>query len=296
MKPSFAAIVLLLGLSSPAAAAPDLLERWVIVDGMRIRYLEAGDTQSERPAILMIHGWAGSAEDFRPLFDLLPPTVRAIAVDLPGCGQSDKPDAVYDLPYFVTFLKAFCDTLGLERIMLVGHSMGGQFAVHFTTRWPGIVQRLVLIAPYGLKGEEGIWLGLAGWGGFVDLGFRLNNKLFIEWALRANVLYQAAPAIVHAAVESTARSILGPESSRAIARITRNVIGHDSVEGLLPAVEQETLIIWGDHDKVLAPSWATTFLTQIPRARLVMVKDSGHMPMIEHPEETAGLIAGFLGA
>jgi pimeloyl-ACP methyl ester carboxylesterase len=174
--------------------------------------------------------------------------------------------------------------------------MGGQFAVHFAARWPDLVERLVLVAPYGLKGEEGIWLGLAGWGGFVDLGFRLNNKLFIEWAIRANVLYKADDVVVHTAVESTARSILGPEGSRAIARITRNVIGHDYVESLLPGIIQETLIIWGDHDKVLAPTWATTFLTQIPHAQLVMVKDSGHMPMIEHPEETADLIAGFIGA
>ncbi len=288
-------MLLLLGLSSPAAAVPDLLERWDIVDGTRIRSLESAGTQPEATAVLMVHGWAGSADDFRPLFAQLPSTVRAIAVDLPGCGQSEKPDAVYDLPYFVTFLKAFCDTRGLQRFVLLGHSMGGQFAVHFTSQWPEMVQRLVLIAPYGLKGEEGIWLPLAGWGSFVDLGFRLNNKLFIEWTIRANVLYRAPPAIVHAAVESTARSILGPEGARAIARITRNVIGHDYVEGLLPSIGQQTLIIWGDHDKVLAPSWASTFVTQIPRARLVMVKDCGHMPMIEHPEETAALIAGFVG-
>ena len=294
MKPSCAAFLLLLGISSPAAGAPDLLERWVVVDGMRIRYLEAGGQPGD-PAILMVHGWAGSAEDFRPLFSLLPSTARALAVDLPGCGQSDKPDAAYDLPYFVSFLKAFCDTLGLHRIVLLGHSMGGQFAVHFTARWPDRVERLILVAPYGLKGEEGIWLGLAGWGGFVDLGFRLNNRLFIEWAMRANVLYKAPPAVVNAAVESTARSILGPESARAIARITRNVIGHDYVEALLPGITQETLIIWGDHDRVLAPTWAETFLLAIPYARLVMVKDSGHMPMIEHPGETAGLIADFIG-
>lgn len=294
-------MLLLLGASGPAvagqvAAVPDLLSRWVMVDGMRIRYLQSADAQPVAPVLLMIHGWAGSAEDFRPLFDQLAPTARLIAMDLPGAGQSDKPDVPYDLPFFLSFLKDFCDALGLERFVLVGHSMGGQFAVHFTTLWPQMVEKLVLIAPYGLRGEEGIWLALAGWGGLVDLGFRLNNRLFIEWTLRANVLYRAPPAVVRAAVDSTARSILGPEGARAVARVTRNVIGHGYVEALLPAVAAETLIIWGDHDRVLAPKWSATFLTGIPRARLFMVKDSGHMPMIEHPEEAADLIACFLGS
>ena len=288
-------MLLLLGLAGPAAAAPDPVEHWVTVEGTRIRFLESADAQPDATVVLMVHGWAGSAEDFRPLFALLPPSLRAIAVDLPGCGQSEKPDAVYDLPYFLTFLKAFCDGLGLRQVVLVGHSMGGQFAIHFASRWPGIVQRLILVAPYGLKGEEGIWLRLAGWGSFVDLGFRLNNRLFIEWALRANVLYRASPAVVRAAVDSTARSILGPEGARAIARITRNIIGHDDVGELLPSLPQETLIIWGDHDRVLAPSWASVFVTRIPHARLVTVKGSGHLPMVEHPAETAALVAGFAG-
>ncbi len=152
-----AAILLLMG--SPVAGAEDTPARWVTVDGNRIRYLASGPEGG--PVLLMVHGWAGSAEDFRPLFALLPAGTRAVAVDLPGCGFSDKPDAAYDLPYFLDFLHHFCAALGLERFTLLGHSLGGLFAVHFATLWPGMVERLILAAPYGLPGEEGSILFLS---------------------------------------------------------------------------------------------------------------------------------------
>src|SRR5512144_3166978 len=150
------------------------MDLWVDVDGMKIHCLasDAPPKSAGGRTLLMLHGWSGSAEDFRPLFGLLPPGARAIAVDFPGSGYSDKPDAAYDLEFFLSFLRSLCRALGLDRFVLVGHSMGGQFAAHLVARRPDLVERLILIAPYGLDGQEGIWLTLARWGGFVDFAFR----------------------------------------------------------------------------------------------------------------------------
>jgi pimeloyl-ACP methyl ester carboxylesterase len=294
MRFALPALLLLIGIPVLSVADADPLERWLLVNGVRIHFREAVPAPGTTgPTLLMVHGWTGAADDFRHLFDLLPKGWRAIAVDLPGCGMSEKPDAVYDLPYFVDFLRAFVDALGLEKLVLVGHSMGGQFAVHFATRWPGSVEKLVLIAPDGLKGEEGVWLALARWESVVDFAFRLNNRLFIEWAVRANLFFRPTTVMVREAVDS-ASSILGPEGSRAIARITRRVIGHDPVDELLPQVRQETLVLWGDHDKVLEPKWAARFLDLLPRARLVWIAASSHMPMREKPVEVAAALVEFI--
>lgn len=294
MRAIFIAALLLLFPLGFANAADDPLSRWIDVEGLKIHYLEAGRGQPDDPLLLMVHGWCGTAEDFRPVLLALPDTMRSIAVDLPGCGLSAKPDAAYDLPYFMEFLRSFCVAMGLDRFTLVGHSLGGLFAVRFTTLWPGFVEKLVLIDPYGLKGEEGALLALARLGPLVNLGFLLNNRLFIEWALTGNVLYHPRPEVLRASADATARGILGCDASRATARITRNVIGRFPVDDLLPSVRQETLVIWGDHDKLLPPQWAPRFVSLLPSVRLEMVRDAGHMPMVEKPGQTTELIVGFV--
>jgi 4,5:9,10-diseco-3-hydroxy-5,9,17-trioxoandrosta-1(10),2-diene-4-oate hydrolase len=280
---------------SPAFAADAPLSRWVDVDGTVIHFYEQGRGQAGDPVLLMIHGWCGAADDFIRLLPALPEDLRLIAVDLPGCGRSGKPDAAYDPAYFQRFIGRFCATLGLTKIVLVGHSMGGQLAAHFAATCGDLVERLILIDPYGLKGEEGDgWAGLADSGGFVDFVFSLNNRLFIEWGIDGRVLYKPPQELVSALADSTARSILGPDGVRAISRVTRNVIGHDQVEGVLPDIAQPTLVIWGNRDQVLPLRWAHTFVSLLPNVVLETVEDAGHMPMLEKPGQTAGLIDRFI--
>jgi len=261
---------------------------------MRIHFLESGDAREGSPVLLMIHGWAGSAADWERLLPVLPPNLHAIAVDLPGCGLSEKPDAAYDMPCFTDALRSFCEALGISRMILAGHSMGGQIAVHFTTRFPDMVEKLILIDPYGLKGEEGARTFLARLGPVVSLAFRLNSRFFIERAIRANVLHDPSEELVRSAVAATAESILGRSGARAIARITRRVIGREQVDALLLGISQDTLVIWGEQDRVLSPRWAEVYVSLLRRAILRTVPGAGHMPMLESPDAVAGLITDFL--
>ncbi len=275
-----------------ASASSDPLSRVVAVDGIDIHFLDTG----RGPAtLLLVHGWCGSSADFYPMLLHMPPEIRCIAVDLPGCGASGKPEIEYDIPFFVDFLSSFCGAMGLERFFLAGHSMGGQVAAHFARKYPDSVETLILIDPYGLEGEEGEWLPLARLGSLVDVGFRLNTRLFIEMAVRGNLLYRTSQGIVDWLVDSTARSILGLEGSRATASITRNVIDRDPVDSVLPGIAQRTLVIWGANDSLLPPRWGERFVALLPNATLETVPQCGHMPTLEKPEETAELIADFTG-
>ncbi len=264
------------------------------VKGVRIHFLESGNAREDSPVLLMVHGWAGSAEDWERLLRVLPSHLRSIAVDLPGCGRSDKPDAAYDIPFFLDNLRSFCAELGLSRVVLTGHSMGGQIAVHFTLRYPDMVEKLILIDPYGLKGEEGGLQPLSHLGPVVNLAFLLNTPLFIEWAMRANVFHDPSPELLRSAVESTAANILGREGARSMSRITKRVIGRGHVDALLPGVSRETLLIWGEHDRLLSPDWAQAFASRLRRASVHRIAGAGHMPMLETPEAVAGLITDFV--
>jgi pimeloyl-ACP methyl ester carboxylesterase len=292
MRKVIGSVLSRLGLSR-SSRIRDPLVRWIVVDGVRIRCLDTGPKAGKGPVLVMVHGWGGSGDDFSPLFGHLPQNCRAIAIDLPGCGRSDKPDAAYDVPYFVSFLKSLCDAMGLRKIVLVGHSMGGLFAVHFVGAHPEMVDKLILVAPYGMAAEDGVMLLAARLGSLLDLLFRFNNRLLIRWALQKSIFYRPTGRMLRAAVTS-GMSIVGRLGSRALAHITRAVVGQDHVEGLLPHIRQDTLLLWGNKDKVLAPRYAAKFMELLPHAQFASIKDSGHVPMIEKTGETARLFSEFV--
>jgi pimeloyl-ACP methyl ester carboxylesterase len=270
------------------------MDTWENVNGMRIHCLETPGTDGSLPPMLMVHGWTGAAADWAPLLQALAYRGRAIAIDLPGNGLSDKPDAPYDVPWFLDFLHAFCATIGASTIVLAGNSMGGQIAVHFTVRYPAIVEKLILVDPYGLKGEEGRRGPLARLGPLVDLAFSLNRRRFIERAIRRNILHSTDPGLLKVAVDSTASSVLGRNGARAVSRVTQRVIGRARVDALLPGISQPVLLLWGEHDRLLPPRWAGAFASLLPRATLHTIPDAGHMPMLERPAEVAEKITRFL--
>jgi len=272
------------------------MDAWVTVRGMRIHYLATGPepAESSQPPLVMVHGWSGAAADWAPLLKALPPGIRAIAVDLPGSGSSDKPDAAYDLPWFLDFLSAFCRAVDAPLITLVGHSLGGMMAVHFAARFPAALDKLILVDPYGMKGERGKWERLAHLRPIVRAAFSLNQRAFIRRAIRLNVLHSGDEELVQAATDSTASSILGREGARALARVTHHVVGRLHVDGLLPTLPQATLVLWGANDRLLAPSWAAAFSARIRRVTVQTIPESGHMPMFEKPREVAELVVQFL--
>ncbi len=124
-------------------------DTWLEVDGLRIHCFVAGESGS--PVILLHGGGIDSAllswgQVIKPLSE----HHRVFAPDFPGYGQSDKPDIKYTMDYYITFLTHLLDTMHLERVSLVGLSMGGGIAIGFALRFPERVEKLVLVAPYGV--------------------------------------------------------------------------------------------------------------------------------------------------
>lgn len=124
--------------------------RFVEIDGAKVHYVERGDG---RP-IMMIHGLGGQLHHMlRPLMEEFGEGYRLIAMDRPGSGYSTRPDGKADLASQARFVSRFMETLGLERGLLVGHSLGGAIALRTALDHPQKVAGLALIAP--LTGELG---------------------------------------------------------------------------------------------------------------------------------------------
>jgi abhydrolase domain-containing protein 6 len=294
------ALLAFLAVATPLSAGEDTFVRWRHIDGMAVRYSDTGapegapEGEEAPPTIIFVHGYCGAAANFFPLFPFLAPWARCVAVDLPGCAGSAKPGLDYDIHFFVDFLESFRRGLGLESFVLVGHSMGGQIAAHYTRRFPESVQKLVLVAPDGLAGEEGGWRVIARLDPLIEAGLALTNRSFVTIALRTIIFHD--PALVNPdLVDCFAEGLLTPEGAYATALITRRIIGHDPVDEVLPHIAHETLVIWGENDRLLSARWAPRYIELLPRAELRMLPECGHAPMLEKPEQTALLIAEFLG-
>jgi 2-hydroxy-6-oxonona-2,4-dienedioate hydrolase len=120
---------------------------WLDVRGVRIRYLRSGD--AEAPTVVMLPGTGGHAETFVANLGPLGEAFQCFAIDVPGTGYSDKPDALYDAITHADFLQDFAATIRVTRIHLVGCSVGSWTSLRCAIAHPELVERLILVSPAG---------------------------------------------------------------------------------------------------------------------------------------------------
>ncbi|HEV8462560.1 MAG TPA: alpha/beta hydrolase [Gaiellaceae bacterium] len=114
------------------------------LDAVRLYYERAG---SGEPELFFIHGWCCDRTSFQPQFEHFARTHAVTALDLRGCGRSDRPDDDYALSDFADDIAQFCAELGISKPVFVGHSLGGMIAVELAARYPSLPRALVLVDP-----------------------------------------------------------------------------------------------------------------------------------------------------
>ena len=120
--------------------------RYVTVHGYRRAYIQAGSG----PALLLIHGIGDSSDTWRPVVDQLAAHYTVIAPDLLGHGRSEKPRADYTIAGFANGMRDLLTMLEVERVTVVGHSLGGGVAAQFAYQFPERCERLVLVGSGGI--------------------------------------------------------------------------------------------------------------------------------------------------
>jgi pimeloyl-ACP methyl ester carboxylesterase len=239
-------------------------EHRVEVDGVSVRYIEAGE-HNPSPPVVLLHGFQAGADLWYPhTFPAIAERFHVFALDLPGFGGSGElPEC--GLAAYGRFMAAFLDRLGLDRIQLVGHSMGGQVAVGTAAHCPGRVQRLVLICSAGLPRTS------MGWAAPLSI---LADRSTFDVALYPRII----------------RLML---QSRAL-RPCLKMINEESVYPMLHKLAMPTLIVWGSRDRVVPLEHATIFARNIPHARLAIMRGCGHRPFYQKPALFNKILFGFL--
>lgn len=266
--------------------------------GHLLSYVDSGTG----PAVLFIHGLLGSHHHWAHLVDTLDTDHRVLAPDLFGHGASEKPMGDYSLGAHAATLRDLLDRLGIDRVTLVGHSLGGGVAMQLCYLFPERVERLVLVSSGGL-------------GRSVSRLLRSATLPGAEW-----VLPVIASGWVRGQVETVGRtlarvglrprtdlteawhgftSLADAESRRAFLATTRSVIdpGGQTVtahDHLPMAVDIPTLIVWGTRDKVIPVEHATAAQRAIPGSRVELFEGAGHFPHLDQPDRFAALLGEFI--
>lgn len=238
--------------------------RAIQVEGVLVRYLEAGAGNAGLP-VLMLHGFQSGADLFlpHPLYALAC-DFHIVAPDLPGFGGSGLMPEYGTGPY-ANVLFAFMSGLGYERFSIMGHSMGGQIAVAMAAMHPERIGKLLLVDSAGLPQAGPAWLNPV--------------RMLTDSSMRHFKLY---PTVLRLARQS---------------RVMREVlpmIQHDHITDRLKHITVPTLIIWGSRDRVAPLEHGALLAKHIPNARLAIIRGAGHMPFYQKPAQFVKLARTFL--
>ncbi len=254
----------------------------------KIVWLEVGS--DDKPVLLLLHGFAAAKEHWLPIVPFLVGHFRILMPDLPGWGESGfNPDENFGLEEQTRRLDHWLAEIGVDRVNVVGNSMGGALAGLLSARHPNLVTSLVLMDALGLPGSEEtdfIREVLRGKNRLVPRDpvdvMKLTDLVFHNRALAASAAFFSATELIH---RRDVNAFLFQEM------LSRRP---DLDKATFEDICAPTLVMWGVEDAVLHISCAFEFERLIKRSELCLFDDVGHLPMIETPYPCAQAIKEFV--
>ncbi|MFL5517798.1 MAG: alpha/beta fold hydrolase, partial [Gemmatimonadales bacterium] len=277
--------------------AETIREEELVIHGHRVSYLAAG----EGPVIALIHGIAGSSEQWKPAMRVLAEHHTVVAPDLLGHGRSAKPRGDYSLGAYASGVRDLLVALDHPQATVVGHSLGGGVAMQFAYQFPERCERLVLVSSGGLGTEVHPLLRAA-----TLPGAELVLPLIAHARLRAagEAVGRALQAVGLRAgpdVAELARgygSLSDSEARAAFLHTLRAVIDPtgqrvSATDRLYLAQDMPALIIWGRRDPIIPASHGGIAHRGMPGSELVLL-DAGHFPQLDDPVGFSQLLRDFI--
>ncbi|MBU0926183.1 MAG: alpha/beta fold hydrolase [Spirochaetes bacterium] len=254
---------------------PGMEEKKVTVSGKKISYAERGTGSP----VVLVHGNTGSSRWWSRTMDL--PGRRAIALDLPNFGRSEALE-VADIDAYADSLAGFIGALGLDKPVVVGHSLGGAVVMAMAARNPSLASALVLVdgaAPSGLKTPEEHYP-------YIEL-YR-TNKAMMRQALGAVTPTMKdddfLDALTDDAMTMAGHAFAG--NARALARF--------DYSGMAGDFKGPVLVVWGRKDVIITEAMARETAAAYADSRLEILDGVGHSPMVEDPESFKRLLLDFI--
>jgi pimeloyl-ACP methyl ester carboxylesterase len=270
-------------------------DRYVQVNGINTRYWQMGERGSQ---IILLHGGNGSIEFWLYNLPELAKHHQVYAFDMVGSGKSDFPIASYSLTYQAEFLAGFMSALNIDSATLIGNSMGGGVALKFTDLYADRVEKLVLVDSLGLGREISLGIRLITLPAIVNL--LRPGRWMIPAMLKSNFYYWQQISLEWMELRYQVFAI--PGRNPVILRIGQsnfNLRGvrpdvYQPIVDSLAKIRQQTLIIWGECDRIIPVKHAYIAAAGLPHSQLEIFPNCGHHPYLEYPDEFDRSVLNFL--
>jgi len=270
-------------------------EKTVLANGLKLHYLEWGDPSA--PMLVALHGLRGHGHSWDSFSEPMSSEYHILALDQRGRGDSDwAPDGHYTSEAYVQDLEGFCEALGLQSFILMGHSMGGRNSMAFAARHPSMVNRLIIvdIGPEGdprggARIKREIVAAQEEYTSFEELfeAQQKGNPLLSPAVLRRRLTYQT---------KTLPTGKIGWRYDIEIRRQWRED-RRPPQEDLWPVIANipcPTLIVRGLETDILPLHVAQRMVQVLPKAQLAHVERAAHMVMEENPEGFLRVVRDFL--
>ncbi|MBI5309486.1 MAG: alpha/beta fold hydrolase [Actinobacteria bacterium] len=280
------------------ALTPPIVQiREVNLHGHKVSYRIAGSG----PAVMLVHGIAGSGETWTDTMERLADHYTLIAPDLPGHGVSDKPVGDYSLGSLASMLRDLLVTIGIERATMVGHSLGGGVVMQFVYQFPQRCDRLVLVSSGGLGSDVNLLLRAACLPG-ADLFLAATaGPLAKTGSIVGGALGRLGwrPGSDLEEISRGFASLADTETRKAFLHTLKSVVGIEgqrvnASDRLYLASEIPTLLISGERDPIIPADHASEAHKLMPGSKLVIFPAAGHMPYIDQPADFARVMRDFM--
>jgi 2-hydroxy-6-oxonona-2,4-dienedioate hydrolase len=264
-------------------------QKFTNVNGYTIRYLDYGlpDGKTNSKVLILLHGLGASAERWSRVIPTLSRYYRVIIPDIIGFGYSDKPAVEYTMDFFIDiFFKVFLDNLGISKASIIGSSFGGHVATEFAIRFNGMVEKLVLVSPAGMMKTSTPTLDRYIMAALYPV-YEHVYEAFSEMA------YDSDEAVNEEIVMDFVNRMRLTNAKYAFMSTVLGIRYAPKLKGRLSSIIAPTLLVWGDNDKMIPLQYAREY-EEIPKSKIIVIKNCGHTPYVEKPITFNKIILRFL--
>jgi pimeloyl-ACP methyl ester carboxylesterase len=226
-----------------------------------VRFITGG----QGDAVLLLHGWGGSIDSMRPIYDDLVNYYTVYAVDLPGHGQSEAPTSAWGVTEYTNCVVEFMGQLGITKATVIAHSFGGRITIKLAALFPQLIDKIVFVDSAGVRPPRGTRY-------YTRFVLAKTGKLLAAYC---GSLGKAARSWIYARIGSSDYARAGK------LRETFVKVVNEDLTDLLSKINHPTLIIWGENDLDTPLIMGVTMERLIPGATLVVLRDAGHFSYLD---------------
>lgn len=250
---------------------------FIEIKGLKTEYTECG----EGIPVLLLHGWGSSFDVYKGIIASLKDRCRLVAVNFPGCGQSETMKEPWCLEDYCDFCLEFMEKLNLKDPILIGHSHGGRVVLKLTAEKLVNPPKIVLLDSAGLIPKKNF-----------KQKCRAKSFKAIKRVLTLPVIKNYSEGLLQ-----KARNHYGSADYNAAPEVLRKTLVslvNTDIRDILPNISCPSLLIWGDKDTATPLEDAKTIESLIPDAGLCVLEGTGHYSFCEKPYEAQAILNSFI--